>query len=89
MKGNGNMLGNFNPSAIVNEIYDMMDDYETHGCDLYDFGLTDAIADYLANCLHIEYNLACSDWPNEEGGVCGVAFVDDGHPQLIMFDYKY
>ena len=83
------MLGTFNPSFTANEIYDMMDDYETHGCDLYDHGLCDAIADYLANHAHIEYNLCCSDWPNEEGGVCAVTFVDGGHPQLIMFDYKY
>ena len=26
---------------------------------------------------------------NEEGGVCSVAFIDCGHPQLVMFDYKY
>lgn len=83
------MLGNFNPSMIVNEIYDILDTYETEGLDLYNYGATDAIADYLNNYFKGEYQLACSDWPNEEGGVCAVAFVDGGHPHLIMFDYKY
>ena len=83
------MLGNFNPSAIVNEIYSILDDYETEGIDLYNYNVTEAIADYLTNHLKIEYLLCCSEWPNEEGGVCSVAFVDRGHPQLVMFDYKY
>lgn len=83
------MLGNFNPSAIVDEIYSILDDYETESPNLYNFGATDAIADYLGNHLHIEYNLCCSDWPNEKGGICAVALVDCGHPQLVMFEYKY
>lgn len=83
------MLGSFNPSKIVDEIYSIMDDYETHGCDLYDYGVVNAIADCLTNYYHIEYNLCCSHWPNEEGGVCAIAFVDCDHPQLVMFDFKY
>lgn len=83
------MLGEFHASTIVNDIYDIMDDYETEGLDLYNFGVTDAIADYLTNYVKVEFQLACSEWPNEEGGVCSVAFVDHGHPQLVMFDYKY
>ena len=46
------------------------------------------IAEWLGN-LHIEYQLCCSDWPNEEGGVCAVAFVEDTYPHLVIFDYKY
>lgn len=83
------MLGEFYPSAIVNEIYSILDNYETEGLDLYNFGATDAIADFLGNHVHVEYQLVCSDWPNEEGGACAVAFVDHGHPQLVLFDYKY
>ena len=83
------MLGNFNPSAIVNEIYDILDSYETEGLDLYNYGATDAIADYLTNYAKVEYLLACSEWPNKEGGVCAISFTDSGHPQLILFDYKY
>lgn len=83
------MLGEFHASTIVNDIYDILDDYETEGLDLYNFGATDAIADYLTNYVKVEFQLACSEWPNEEGGVCSVAFVEGGHPQLVMFDYKY
>ena len=83
------MLGSFHPSAIVNKIYDIMDDYEVEGIDLYSYELTDAIAEYLTNNLKIEYNLCCAEWPNGEGGVCAVAFIDNCYPQLVMFDYKY
>jgi hypothetical protein len=83
------VLGEFHASTIVNDIYDILDAYETEGLDLYNFGATDAIADYLTNYVKVEFQLACSEWPNEEGGVCSVAFVDNGHPQLVMFDYKY
>lgn len=83
------MLGEFHASTIVNDIYDILDDYETEGLDLYNFGVTDAITDYLTNHIKVEFQLACSNWPNEEGGVCSVAFVEGGHPHLVMFDYKY
>lgn len=83
------MIGNFNPSKIANEIYTILDDYETEGIDLYNFGATDAIADFLTNYAKIEYLMACSEWPNEEGGVCAVSFVENGHPHLVLFDYKY
>ena len=83
------MLGNFHPSEIENEIYSIMDDYETEGLDIYNYGVTDAIADYLTNHAKVEYQLCCSEWPDETGGVCGVAFLDQGHTHLIMFDYKY
>ena len=83
------MRGVFNPSRIVNEIYNIMDDYETEGIDLYNYGVCDAIADYFDNYEKIEYVFNVSEWPNEEGGVCGIAFVEKGHPQLVLFDYKY
>jgi hypothetical protein len=82
------MLGNFNPSVIVNKIYDILEDYEVK-TDVYNHEAVNEIADYFEHEWHIEYNLCCSDWPNEEGGVCGIAFVDCGHPQLVMFDYEY
>lgn len=82
------MLGNLNPSTIATKIYDIMDDYEI-AIDVFDYGAVDAVVDYLTNHIHVEYNLACSDWPNEEGGVCAIAFIDAGHPQLVMFDYEY
>lgn len=83
------MLGEFHASTIVNDIYDILEDYETEGLNLYNVGVTDAIADYLTNYVKVEFQLACSEWPNEEGGSCAVSFVDHGHPQLVMFDYKY
>lgn len=83
------MLGNFNPSDVVNEIYTILDDYETEGLDLYNYGAIDAITDYLTNYARVEYLIDCINWPDERGGSCAVSFVDNGHPQLVLFDYKY
>lgn len=83
------MLGNFNPSTTVNEIYTILDSYETEGLDLYNYGAVEAIIDFLTNYVRVEYLIDCSEWPNEEGGACAVSFVEDGHPQLVLFDYKY
>lgn len=83
------MLGHFNPSKIEDELYSIMDDYETEGTDLFNYGVTDAIADYLLNHAKVEYQLCCSNWPDETGGTCGVSWVENGHPHLILFDYKY
>ena len=82
------MLNTFYPSAITTHIYDILEGYEIK-TDVYESGAIDAIADYLDNYLKVEHQIYRSDWPNEEGGVCGVAFIDKDHPQLIMFDYKY
>ena len=83
------MLGNFNPSVIVNEIYTILDDYETEGLDLYNRGTVDAIINYFVEYVKVEFLICCSEWPNEEGGACAVSFVENGHPQLVLFDYKY
>ena len=82
------MIGNFNPSKILNEIYTILDDYETEGLDLYNESAVDAIMDYLNNYAKVEFLFCCSPWPNNEGGVCVTSFVEDGHPQLVVFDYK-
>ena len=75
------------PSKIEDEIYGTMETYEI-GIDLYDEGLTGAIADYFTNYAGIaEWQMACSPWPNETGGVCFVSWVEDGHIHMIGFDY--
>lgn len=84
------MLGNtkFNPSHIEDEIYEMMDDYE-YGTNLYEEGLVSAITDFLTNYNPgVEWNLACSEWPNCSGGVCYVSWIENGHLHMIGFDYK-
>lgn len=78
----------FHPSVIVNKIYDILEDYEVK-TDVYDHEAVDEIAYYFENKWHIEYKLCRSEWPNEEGGVCAISFVDANHPQLVMFDYEY
>lgn len=82
------MLGNFNPSEIKQKIYDFMDDYLI-GMDTYEYELTTMLADFLGNKLHIEYNLYCFDDSNGFGGICAVAFIDNGHPQMVTFEYHY
>lgn len=78
----------FYHSVISNRIYELLDEYETEGLDLYNIAAVDVINNYL-HSIDVEHEIYTSDWPNKEGGVCGVAFVDGGHPQLVMFDYKY
>lgn len=82
------MIGNFNPSKVLNEVYSILESYETEGLDLYNDGAVDAVIDYFNNYAKVEFLLCCSPWPNNEGGVCAVSFVEDGHPQMVAFDYK-
>ena len=83
------MKGNFHPSKIENQIYSLMEDYSI-GTDLYSHKLTLKLVDWF-NSLGLEFQLECViDEDGEgEGGVCAVAFVDEGYPHLIMFDYEY
>lgn len=78
----------FYPSTITNRIYELLDEYETEGLDLYNAAAVDVIDNYL-DSIDVEHEVCTNDWPNEEGGVCGVAFIDGDHPHLVMFDYKY
>ena len=84
------MLGtDWRPSKIENEIYGILEDYEV-GIDLYEVGATDAVTDYLAHhCPECkgQWQLGCSTWPNETGGVCAVSWIEDGTIHSLMFDY--
>ena len=81
------MKGNFHPSKIENQIYSFMEDYSI-GTDVYSYKLTLKLVDWF-NSLGIEFQLECAIDEDAEGGVCAVAFVDEGYPHLIMFDYEY
>lgn len=81
------MKGNFHPSKIENQIYSFMEDYSV-GTDVYSYKLTLKLVDWF-NSLGLEFQLECAVNEDAEGGVCAVAFVDEGYPHLIMFDYKY
>lgn len=82
------MLGtNWRPSAIEDKIYDMMEGHEA-GVEVYEEALTDILADYLTKEYRgMEWNLVCSPWPNMNGGVCAVSWIEEGHLHMIMFDY--
>ena len=84
------MLGNtkFNPSAIEDAIYDMMDNYML-GMEIYEERLVDVVSDFLGNhCSSIEWQLGCSEWPDCSGGTCFVSWIEAGHLHSIGFDYK-
>ena len=82
------MLGtNWRPSAIEDKIYDMMEGHEA-GVEVYEEALTDLISDYLTkNFPGMEWNLGCSPWPNMDGGVCFICWIEEGHLHSIVFDY--
>lgn len=81
------MKGNFHPSKIENQIYSLMEGYSI-GTDVYSHKLTLKLVDWF-NSLGLEFQLECVTDEDAEGGICAVAFVDEGYPHLIMFDYEY
>jgi hypothetical protein len=66
-----------------------MEEHEYGFNDEYDSALIERLTDYFTEKTHGEFLLCCSEHPNEFGGVCAISFIEDGHPQLIMFDYVY
>ena len=81
------MVGNFFPSIIENNIYEIMEDY-IKGIDIYEYQLTDVIGDYFIN-HNIEFQLVCSDWSDHSGGICSFSWMENGHSHLIVFEYIY
>ena len=72
------------------EVYSILDDYETEGCDLYNYGAISAIGNYFKNKRPLtKWVCDISEWPNEEGGVCAIAWVEEDEPCLVMFDFKF
>ena len=83
------MANTFYPSKIINQLYDIMDAY-AWGVDRYLYELVYALEDsFKKNWPDIQWKWARSEFPDEEGGVCAFCWVEDGHPQMIMFDYTY
>ena len=78
----------FYPSEVANRIYEFLDLYETEGLDLYNAAAVDDVDKYL-DSIGVEHEVSISEWIDEEGGACGIAFIDGGHPHLVMFDFKY
>ena len=75
---------------MMAEVYSILDDYETEGCDLYNYGAIGAIGDFFKTARpQIKWVCDVSEWPNEEGGVCAIAWVEDNKPYLVMFDFKF
>lgn len=79
------MFGEFHPSVHLDNIYNLMADYDEN-FDHYNKDAIFAIIDYFTK-YNMNYQLACSPWPDECGGVCSVAFIDNSYPQLVVFDY--
>lgn len=83
------MLDNYYPSKIINQVYDLMDEY-AYGLDIYLRGLIDALINFFDKELpNVQWTYECSTFPDEEGGVCAFCWVEDGHPQMVIFDYTY
>ena len=80
------MLGNFNPSKTYEMVEKLISAYETPNTEVYYYTATDAVIGFLSHSGY-KYLLTCASWPNEEGGVCSACWVEDGQPQMIVFDY--
>ena len=81
------MLGEYYASEYENDIYNLLDDYLV-GIDLYDYDVIDDITKFLHN-QNLRFRLVCSEKLTDGCGTCSVAFVDNGYPILIVFDYTY
>lgn len=85
------MLGiQHNESLIETEIYHIMEEEEfCRGIDIYEEKLVDEITEYFTTKYPaVEWNLACSSYPDCTGGVCAVSWIEKGHLHMIMFDYR-
>lgn len=83
------MLNNYYPSKIINLVYGLMDKYAC-GLDVYLCSLIDALIIFFGKELpDIRWTYECSDFPDEESGVCSFCWIEDGYPQMIMFNYTY
>lgn len=76
----------FYPSEIKNDIYNIMDEYIV-GSDLYEEYLIDTICHFFED-NEIKYQFDVSHWPDDFGGECAFAWIENGHPQMIMFDWR-
>ena len=75
---------------IISDVYSILGEHETEGCDLYSYDVVSAISSYLKKQHpNIKWLCEVSEWPNEEGGACAFTWVEDGTPRLGMFDFKY
>ena len=75
---------------IIADVYSILGDYETEGCDLYNYDAVSAIGSYLKKeCPNVKWLCEVSEWPNEEGGACAFAWAEDSTPRLVLFDFKY
>lgn len=77
----------FYPSKLVDEIYSIMDGFDLN-FDTYHIDVFDAIIDFL-NDVKVEYNYSILDSdPYDNRGFCAFSFIDEnGHPQVIHFEY--
>ena len=76
----------FYPSEIKNDIYDIMDEYLA-GSDLYEEDLIDVICKFFED-NNIEFQYEVAIWPDCYGGSCAFAWIENGHPQMEMFDWR-
>lgn len=75
------------PSEIENTLYDIMEDYEI-GVELYQEEVVEEISNYFSTLPNVQWQLGCTAWQNDLGGVCYVSFIDNGTLHQIGFDYK-
>ena len=73
---------------FINEFYSIMDDYETEGLDLYNYGLIEALQDMFYS-HKVDFKYDTIEWGNEQGGTCAFSWIENNTPQLIMFEFKY
>ena len=79
----------FHPSIVEDKIYDLMaEEQYVVASDAYTDQLFAAVNEmFTEEFPHIEWQAFCSEWPNMTGGVATFAWVENGHPHLVGWDY--
>lgn len=76
--------------TIKDEIYDYMETHEELliGHYIYKPELAENIIDLLKNRGIEEYMLVSSPWPYIKGGTNALSWIENGHLQMMTWDYR-
>ena len=81
-------MKNFHPSAIEDQIYDILDSDPEFivSTKEYTSKAIEAVIEHM-NTLSIEWSVIDDSYPNEEGGFVSICWIEDSHLHHIVLNY--
>lgn len=85
---------NFHPSAIEDEIYDILNSSPDHIVSSSDYtqGAIEKVIEFMyekAKSNGMEYDIIDDTHPDEEGGSVSICWIESGHLHHIVLSYRY